>query len=342
MAGIKVHPPGFLKDEGGASEQVVIEVEGLSKFYADIPAVRDLSFTVKKGEIVGFLGPNGAGKSTTMRILTGFLPPSGGRARIAGFDIETHSREARRHLGYLPESVPLYPEMRVSEYLSFRARLKGIASFREEIERVCARAFLSDKKEQIIGTLSKGYRQRVGLADALLGRPPILILDEPTEGLDPAQIKATRELIRSLAEEHTVLLSTHILPEVDQICQRVLLIHRGRLAADLRREGEGADSVGWVFAEGPETSWEKSLLLSFEAPPQDLPKTLQKLPGVKKILELGGSRYELLCTQEEDPRDALIALAAQKQLKLREMRPKSRSIEDIFISLTSKEPQADD
>src|SRR5438874_8208005 len=211
----------------------MIVVEHLTKYYGEYPAVRDVSFQVPKGRVVGFLGPNGAGKSTTMRILAGFLTATGGRARIAGHDVFADPIAVRRNIGYMPESCPLYPELRVSEYLRFRAGLKGLgwSARRKRIDYVVERCWLTDVRGQLIGTLSKGYRQRVGLADTLLADPPVLILDEPTAGLDPSQIRAARELIRELGKEHTILLSTHILPEVEMTCDNVIIIHRGQVVA---------------------------------------------------------------------------------------------------------------
>lgn len=212
----------------------MIRVEHLTKYYGEYPAVRDVSFQVSKGQVVGFLGPNGAGKSTTMRILAGFLTATGGKASIAGFDIFTDPIEVRRRIGYMPESCPLYPELRVQEYLKFRAGLKGLgwSARRKRIDFVVERCWLSDVRSQLVGTLSKGYRQRVGLADALLADPPVLILDEPTAGLDPTQIRETRKLIRELGSQHTILLSTHILSEVEMACDSVIIIHQGQVAAD--------------------------------------------------------------------------------------------------------------
>jgi len=211
----------------------MIHVEHLTKYYGDYPAVRDVSFDVSKGQIVGFLGPNGAGKSTTMRILTGYITATSGIATIDGYDVFLDPIRARTRIGYLPESCPLYPEMRVDEYLRFRAGLKNLSSRtrRVRMDYVVDRCWLKDVRHQLIGTLSKGFRQRVGLADALLADPPVLILDEPTAGLDPAQIRETRGLIRELAQQHTMLLSTHILPEVEMTCDQVILIHQGQVAA---------------------------------------------------------------------------------------------------------------
>lgn len=212
----------------------MILVENLVKYYGEYPAVRGVSFEVPKGRVVGFLGPNGAGKSTTMRILAGFLTASGGRASIAGKDVFTDPIAARRNIGYMPESCPLYPELRVAEYLKFRAGLKGLgwAARRKRIDYVLERCWLKDVRTQLIGTLSKGYRQRVGLADALLADPPVLILDEPTAGLDPTQIRETRKLIRELGRQHTMLLSTHILTEVEMTCDSAVIIYQGEVVED--------------------------------------------------------------------------------------------------------------
>jgi ABC-2 type transport system ATP-binding protein len=212
----------------------MIEVEQLTKYYGEYPAVRDVSFLVPRGRVVGFLGPNGAGKSTTMRILAGFLTASRGAARIAGHDVFRDPLAVRRQIGYMPESCPLYPELRVDEYLRFRAGLKGLdrATTRVRMDYVTQRCWLGDVRRQLIGTLSKGFRQRVGLADALLADPPVLILDEPTAGLDPTQIRETRKLIRELGDQHTMLLSTHILSEVEMACDSVIIIDQGEVKED--------------------------------------------------------------------------------------------------------------
>src|SRR5438067_5144544 len=211
----------------------MIDVRNLTKYYGEYPAVLDVSFAVEKGQVVGFLGPNGAGKSTTMRVLAGFLTATSGTATIDGKDVFWDPIEARRRIGYMPENCPLYSDMRVDEYLWFRGGLKGLARKprQQRIGYVLERCWVKDVRRQVIGTLSKGYRQRVGLADALLADPPVLILDEPTAGLDPTQIRESRRLIRELGQEHTILLSTHILPEVEMTCDRVIIIHRGRVAA---------------------------------------------------------------------------------------------------------------
>src|SRR5215471_18826828 len=211
----------------------MIHVSQLTKYYGDYAAIRDVSFEVPSGKIVGFLGPNGAGKTTTLRILAGYLTATSGQATIDGLDVFWQPVEVRRRIGYMPENCPLYPEMRVTEYLRFRAGVKGLHGrrSRQRLYYVLKRCWLTDVRRQLVGTLSKGYRQRVGLADALLADPPVLILDEPTAGLDPSQIRASRELIRELGRQHTILLSTHILPEVDMTCSHVILINKGQVAA---------------------------------------------------------------------------------------------------------------
>jgi ABC-2 type transport system ATP-binding protein len=226
----------------------MIDVSHLTKYYGDYPAVRDVSFHIPQGRVVGFLGPNGAGKSTTMRILAGYLTATSGRARIAGIDVFSKPVAVRRKIGYMPESCPLYPEMRVREYLSFRAGIKGIHGWERarQLEKVLKRCWVWDVRYQLIGTLSKGYRQRVGLADVLLHNPPVLILDEPTAGLDPTQIRETRNLIKELGQEHTLLLCTHILTEVEMTCEQAIIINRGQVAAqgtldELRADGRSLE-----------------------------------------------------------------------------------------------------
>jgi ABC-2 type transport system ATP-binding protein len=212
----------------------MLHVRELTKWWGDVLALDRVSFEVGKGEVVGFLGPNGAGKTTTMRILTGFIPPSGGSAEVDGHDVFLESLEVRSRIGYLPENTPIYPDMRVEEYLTFRAQLKGVSrrERRAAVERVMERCMVRDVARKLVAQLSKGYRQRVGLADALVGNPPLLILDEPTAGMDPNQVRQVRKLIKDLGEEHTILLSTHILPEVEAICSRVVIIHQGRVVAN--------------------------------------------------------------------------------------------------------------
>ena len=304
----------------------MIHVSNLTKFYGDYPAVQDVSFEVPAGQIVGFLGPNGAGKTTTMRILAGYLTATSGQATIDGIDVFWDPVEVRRRIGYMPENCPLYLEMRIDEYLHFRAGIKGLHGDRrrQRIDYVLRRCWLFDVRRQLIGTLSKGYRQRVGLADALLAEPPVLILDEPTAGLDPTQIRSARTLIRELGKEHTILLSTHILPEVEMTCDRVIIIHRGRVAASdsleqlRRRAGEQASLTavldGVVDAE-----------------------PVRGLPGVVAMeARTAGDRTRLRLTtanaDELAPR--LFGLAVERGWKLCELSVEKPSLEDLFVEIT--------
>jgi gliding motility-associated transport system ATP-binding protein len=256
----------------------LIEVDGLTKSYGPRPAIQNISFHAAAGEILGFLGPNGAGKSTTMRILAGCLAPTGGTARIAGYDIFEESLEARRSLGYLPEQVPLYPEMRVEEYLTFAAslRMSNPQALSKRLGEVVARCGLTEVRRTLIGSLSRGYRQRVGLAQAMLPNPPVLILDEPTVGLDPRQIIEVRELIRELSGDHTVLLSTHILPEVSMLCSRVVIIDHGRIVAE-----DTPDNLTRPVRGG------ERLILDIEGPPDTVAQCLRALPGVAALEAVG-------------------------------------------------------
>src|SRR5512137_2361504 len=261
----------------------MIKVEGLSKRYARTLAVDNISFEVQKGQIVGFLGPNGAGKTTTMRVLTCFLPPSSGSAQIAGFDVLEQPLEVKKRIGYLPETPPLYPEMEVGEYLAFVGRLKGVASgdLKRRLDEVCALCAVVDVRKKLIGHLSKGYRQRVGLAQAIIHNPDVLILDEPTSGLDPHQIIETRDLIKGLAGDHTIILSTHILPEVEATCQRVMIINKGKLVAtdtmeNLSSRLHGAETVAVEVLSRDGTSspeWVRSVH-----------EKLEKVPGVSRVI----------------------------------------------------------
>jgi len=304
----------------------MIKVSNLTKQFAGHTAVDDVSFEVKRGEIVGFLGPNGAGKTTTMRMLTGFLHPTRGAVEIAGCDVFSDPIEARRHIGYMPESCPLYTEMRVDEYLTFRAQIKGVArkairSRRDIVKEQCG---LTDVGRRIIGQLSKGYRQRVGLADSLLHDPDLLILDEPTAGLDPNQIREVRELIRQLAERHTLLLSTHILPEVEMTCRRILIINKGKIVA--------SDSP-----ESLQKRLEGDILISAEiaGDPAVLVATLKSLGTVDVVshetLDNGWNRYRIDSAAPEI-RTQVFECAVSKGWKLRELHLESRSLEDIFVS----------
>jgi ABC-2 type transport system ATP-binding protein len=311
----------------------MIEVEGLTKYYGLLPAVRDISFQVGRGEILGFLGPNGAGKTTTMRILTCFIPPTNGRVRVAGFDIYKHPLEIRRRIGYLPENVPLYSDMTVTSYLFFVAEVKGInrRERQRRIEEVIRHCGIAEVRNRIIGKLSKGYRQRVGIAQALLGDPEVLILDEPTIGLDPKQIIEIRNLIKSLGGQRTVILSTHILPEVSMVCQRVIIINEGRLVA--------VDTPENLTAQ-LETSHQVSLQI--EGPPDRVLKELEKVDGVLQVEGQGSAgngvyRYLVKSTPDMDIRKDLATTIHQNHWGLWELRPVSMTLEDIFIKLVTKE-----
>lgn len=310
----------------------MISVQGLCKNYGHTEAVRDLSFSVDRGEVVGFLGPNGAGKSTTMKILSGYLPADAGEVQIAGFDIFTQSVKARSRIGYLPENVPLYPEMRVGEYLGYRASLKGVRSRRvaEKVDDSLQLCGLTHVRRQLIGTLSKGYRQRVGLADALVNEPDILILDEPTIGLDPGQIREVRSLIKGLATRHTILLSSHILSEVEMTCSRVLILNKGRIIAngtpsELReRTGLSLSAPVRVEASVPDA--------------REAVSALQALPGIAsaRVLETTEewTSFEII-PSGNDPRADIFDEAVRRGWKLREISSRESSLEEIFTSFVS-------
>ncbi len=307
----------------------MIKVSGLTKTYAGVTAIKDLDFTVAKGEIVGFLGPNGAGKSTTMRILSCFLPATSGRASVAGFDVASQSREVRSRVGYMPENVALYPEMRVQEYLEYRAALKGVRGRRnrQRVNAVKELCSLRDVERKLIGALSKGYRQRVGLADALLHDPDLLILDEPTIGLDPNQIRQVRQLIHDLGKRHTILLSTHILTEVEMICNRVLIIDRGRIAASDTAE----NLAGRVRTAGGVTA-------EIRAGAGELETALASLPGVRKAevvpLDDGWHGCTLRTDADHDPREEVARLAAARAWPLRALGREQVSLEHVFAEIT--------
>jgi ABC-2 type transport system ATP-binding protein len=310
----------------------MIHVRNLTKFYGDYAAIRDVSFDVPAGQIVGFLGPNGAGKTTTMRILTGYMTATSGQASIADFDVFWQPLEARRRIGYLPESCPLYVEMRVGEYLHFRAGLKGLHG-RERRQRrdfVMDRCWLKEVHRQIIGTLSKGYRQRVGLADALLADPPVLILDEPTAGLDPSQIRETRNLIRELGKEHTILLSTHILPEVEMTCDRVIIINRGQVKASAS------------LAELVQAGGRRVLLAEFEGSVDPTPmRAVPGVDGVESEAIAGGTRLKIAQHPDsEDLSPRVCALAVECGWKLRTLRPEQPSLEERFLKIIESENTA--
>jgi ABC-2 type transport system ATP-binding protein len=312
----------------------VIRVEHLTKNYGPRVAVADVTFEVAKGEVLGFLGPNGAGKTTTMRILTGYLPPSGGRAEVAGFDVARQSLQARANIGYLPETVPLYPDMSVHTYLDFMAKIKGIKERRKEVDLTMEKARIAHRADDAIGKLSKGLRQRVGLAQALLGDPSVLILDEPTSGLDPKQIIETRNLIKSLGGEHTVVLSTHILPEVAATCSRIVIISNGRVVAEdtpenLDRRLKGADSIA-VTVRGPREAVTRALrsvphVLSVQADSDGRPVGNQL------------SAYTIQSEVGADVREALASAVVKGGWGLTELRPAHLSLEEIFLQLTTSD-----
>lgn len=306
----------------------MIEVKNLTKHYVGRTAVDNLTFTIEPGEVVGFLGPNGAGKSTTMKMLTGFLAPTSGSATINGFDVFTQSVQARKSLGYMPENAPLYLDMRVKEYLHFRGSLKGLGGkeLRRRAGEVMEACLLSDVRRKIIGNLSKGFRQRVALADALLGRPPLLILDEPTNGLDPNQIRHIRELLYTYKTRHTILLSTHILTEVEAYCDRILLLHHGKLQANdtpqnLVRKLRVTTDVYVELSGGT-----------------DYELKLSQITGVKKVTEehttANWKRYNLRVEARADIREALFDLALKNHWQIRELYRELPSLEDVFVELT--------
>ncbi len=310
----------------------MIEVQNLTKRYGRVTAVDDVSFRVERGEILGFLGPNGAGKTTTMRVLTGFMPATEGKAIVAGFDVFEQPLEAKRRTGYLPETPPLYPDMTVREYLEFVSRIKGVprGDRTARVNHVMERTRVSDMAERHCGKLSKGYRQRVGLAQAILHNPDVLILDEPTAGLDPKQIIETRELIKELAGDHTIILSTHILPEVSQTCQRVVIINHGRVVAvdtpdNLTARLKGSETM-YVQVEG-----DSAVVLS----------TLERLPGVTRVTVAdrrdGVAGYEVDSERGHDVRRELARAVVSHDWGLLELRPMRMSLEEIFLSLTTEE-----
>jgi ABC-2 type transport system ATP-binding protein len=310
----------------------MIDVNQLTKRYARHEAVRGITFSVAAGEIVGFLGPNGAGKTTTLRMLTGYLPPSSGTATIGGCDIFRQSIEARRKIGYMPENVPLYEDMRVREYLKFRAQLKGLSNSdtRRRVGDVIDTCGLAHVHRKMIKTLSKGYRQRVGLADALVHDPELLILDEPTNGLDPNQIRQIRELIRHLGQTHTVLISTHILSEVEMICNRVIIIDEGKIKA--------ADTPGALIANMRSAG---RIQAEIQADPDVATAALNRLDSVKKVtpepLEDGWTRYNLWVESGSDTREHIANLCSQYGWPLRSLFRHVATLEDVFVELTRRD-----
>jgi len=309
----------------------MIQVEGLSKKYARHVAVDNISFSVNKGEIVGFLGPNGAGKTTTMRILTCFLPPSEGRASVAGFDVFEKPFEVKKRIGYLPENPPVYPEMSIQDYLLFVARLKGVpnSEIKSRTEQVMERCFVSDVKGKLISKLSKGYRQRVGLAQAIIHNPDVLILDEPTSGLDPQQIKETRRLIKSLAVEHTIILSTHILPEVETTCEKVIIINRGRLVA--------TDSVERLKSRGLSNAVQVQVETDGDGQ-ATVRQKLEQVAGVRKVLDrpsaTGRLTFEVESMPERDSRGDIARAIVHAGWNLIELKSTSLTLEEAYLQIT--------
>jgi ABC-2 type transport system ATP-binding protein len=317
----------------------VIEVSGITKQFGRVTAVEDLTFSVAKGEVLGFLGPNGAGKTTTMRIITGALPATSGRVRVAGHDIEDDPLAVKRRIGYLPETPPLYMEMTVAEYLAFVARLKGLArsAVRGAIDRAVERCALGPVRRRLIGNLSRGYRQRVGLAQALIHEPPVLILDEPTSGLDPKQIIEIRELIKTLAGNHTVILSTHILSEATAICQRVIIIHRGRVVA--------VDSPERLAAQ---VRGSEQVRVALRRPSAELQAAVAQLPGVLAVAAPGrdaaahdgqASVWLVECERGRDLREAIARVVVTSDGGLLELSPVVVSLEEVFLQLTADAPE---
>ena len=310
----------------------MIEVENLTKRYGPTLAVSDVSFAAQKGEVLGFLGPNGAGKTTTMRVITCYLPPSEGRVRVAGYDVVEEALESKRRTGYLPEAPPVYPDMSVDEYLAFVGRIKGVArrELKSRLDDVAQRCAITDVRHRQIGKLSKGYRQRVGLAQALIHNPEVLVLDEPTAGLDPKQIIETRQLIKGLAGLHTVILSTHILPEASKTCQRVVVINAGKIVAagtpdELTRRLQGFETI----------------LLTVEGAAAEVREKLQRVAGVTQVeahdASDGRATYEVHAEKGKDVRAELARAVVESQRKLYELKTSGLSLEDIFLKLTTKD-----
>ena len=312
----------------------MIEVNNLTKYYGDFPAIEDISFTVNKGEILGFLGPNAAGKTTTMRVLTGFMPPTSGSARIAGFDVVDQSLEARRHIGYLPETVPLYTEMSVKDYLDFMGRIRGMNTQwrRRRISDVIGICRLEEYESTLIGKLSKGFRQRVGIAQAVLHEPDVLIMDEPTVGIDPIQVVETRNLIKGFGGDHTVILSTHILPEVSMVCERVIIINEGQVVAIDRPENLSERLKGTERIE-----------VDIRGRPSQVMTALRDIPGVQDVTRTDredvGS-YIIESASGADLREQIANLGFQRGWGLLKLQSIQMSLEEIFLRLTTESDSA--
>lgn len=309
----------------------MIEVEGLSKFYGNRKAIDNITFHAERGEILGFLGPNGAGKTTTMRILAGYMPPTTGEARVAGFDVVEKSLEVRKRIGYLPETVPLYPDMTVFEYVKFLADLRHVEDAEDRVDEVLELVHMQDRSDSFISSLSKGMRQRVGLAQAIVHKPDVLILDEPTIGLDPAQIIDVRNLIRELGQEHTILLSTHILSEAQQVCNRVLIINRGKIVVEDSPESLQARLSG-----------SQKVTIQVSGDDSGLDDVVKNVAGVGsvRILQPGHVEFETVPNLDVRPEVARAVISAG--FELLDFRSNTLSLEEIFIELTRDEPEPPD
>src|ERR1700730_9535459 len=319
----------------------MITAKELTKKYARNSAVDHISFEVQKGQIVGFLGPNGAGKTTTMRMLTCFLPPTSGAATVAGFDVLEQPVEVKKRIGYLPETPPLYPEMETAEYLTFVGKLKGLAGpeLRKRVDYVCQSCAIGDVKNKRLGKVSKGHRQRVGLAQAIIHNPDVLILDEPTAGLDPKQINETRDLIKSLAGDHTIILSTHILPEVSQTCEQVIIINKGKIVAtdsvsNLQQRARSGESV-LVEVAGRNGGLD----------PAAVQRKLEQIAGVSRVIAKADGQkrviFEVEATKDRGVRGAVARAIVESGWDLNELRPSALSLEEIFLQLTGSEAPAE-
>ena len=301
----------------------MIEVDNLSKFYGTFPAVNNISFQAEKGEIVGLLGPNGAGKTTTMRILTGFMPPTMGTARIAGFDVIDNSMEVRRRVGYLPERVPIYPDMTLKGYVSFWAKLNGVQNHKQKVDEVLDRFGLLNRRDKLVRSLSKGLRQRLGLAQALVHDPEVIVLDEPTIGIDPRQVIEVRDIVRSLRENHTVLFSSHILSEVEQVCDRVIIINQGQIVAEGTPE-----TLSKQFRPG------EHLFVAVDGDPTHIIQILESIPDVQTVHRQADGY--IMTSGEEDIRNAVMTKVSESELTLLEMRMIEVTLEDIFLNITGE------
>jgi ABC-2 type transport system ATP-binding protein len=300
-----------------------VQVTGLVKKYGEQNAVDNITFEARKSEVLGFLGPNGAGKTTTMKIVTGYIPQTSGTATVCGFDVNTQAMEARKKIGYLPEHNPLYKEMYVREYLEFTAGLHKVPSPRKQVEAMIERTGLTSHRHKLIGQLSKGYRQRVGLAQAMLHNPEVLILDEPTSGLDPNQIIEIRQLIKDIGKEKTVILSTHILSEVEAVCDRAVIINKGVIVADAP-----------ISALKDQFSGQTIITVEFRG--ETSAKALQTIPNVQLVKNLGGNRWHLSATLDHDIRGDVFTFAVQNKLVLLELHKEVHSVEDVFQQLTKQ------